>query len=104
MNEPVSLLPGYIVTERIRCGRSNCRCARGELHGPYHYRRWRSGGTHHKEYVRSQDLDRTRAACRAWSDLQAQLRENRRRVAKIMAASRWLACHTHEHQEDEWNR
>lgn len=45
MDEPVSLLPGHIVTERVRCGKPNCRCARGELHGPYHYRRWRSGGT-----------------------------------------------------------
>lgn len=104
MDEPVSLLPGYIVTERVRCGKPNCRCARGELHGPYHYRRWRSGGIHHKEYVRPQYLDRTKAACRAWSDLQAQLRENRRRVAEIVAASRWLVRHAHECLEDAWNQ
>lgn len=38
--------------ERIRCGKPSCRCARGELHGPYWYVYWRdSGGKLRKRYV-----------------------------------------------------
>ncbi|TFG05458.1 MAG: hypothetical protein EU536_01780 [Promethearchaeota archaeon] len=28
---------GTIQEEKIRCGKVNCKCSRGELHGPYYY-------------------------------------------------------------------
>jgi hypothetical protein len=31
------LLPGTLVGQRRRCGKEGCRCAQGELHGPYMY-------------------------------------------------------------------
>ena len=31
------LLPGALVEQRRRCGKEGCRCAQGELHGPYAY-------------------------------------------------------------------
>jgi hypothetical protein len=31
------LLPGSLVEQRRRCGKEGCRCAHGELHGPYTY-------------------------------------------------------------------
>ena len=31
------LLAGSLVEQRRRCGKEGCRCARGELHGPYVY-------------------------------------------------------------------
>ena len=34
-----------------RCGNPSCRCARGQLHGPYWYRRWREVGRQRKQYV-----------------------------------------------------
>ncbi len=34
-----------------RCGNRGCHCARGELHGPYWYRRWRENGRQRKQYV-----------------------------------------------------
>lgn len=30
-------LQGALLTQRRRCGNPGCRCARGELHGPYVY-------------------------------------------------------------------
>jgi hypothetical protein len=30
-------LPGSLVHQRRRCGKEGCRCAEGELHGPYAY-------------------------------------------------------------------
>jgi len=45
-------LRGSLIAERKRCGKPNCRCARGELHGPYYYRRWRDvSGAQRKQYV-----------------------------------------------------
>jgi hypothetical protein len=35
--EAGGLLPGTLVEQRRRCGKEGCRCAQGELHGPYRY-------------------------------------------------------------------
>jgi hypothetical protein len=37
--------------EKVRCGKKNCRCSRGELHGPYWYAYWTEGGKTRSEYV-----------------------------------------------------
>jgi hypothetical protein len=44
-------LPGSLHLERKRCGRANCRCLAGRLHGPYVIRHWREGGRQRKAYV-----------------------------------------------------
>ena len=58
-------LPGVVCVQWVRCGRANCRCARGQRHGPYYYRFWREGGRLRKAYVKAGELDQVRAACRA---------------------------------------
>ena len=59
-------LPGAVCQQWVKCGKPNCRCARGELHGPYWYRCWRDAlGSCRKEYVRPADLEAVRAACAA---------------------------------------
>ena len=35
------MLPGHVARVRVRCGKVNCRCARGERHVA-HYHVWRS--------------------------------------------------------------
>jgi hypothetical protein len=35
--QPGGVLPGALVEQRRRCGKEGCRCAQGELHGPYTY-------------------------------------------------------------------
>ena len=37
--------------EKIKCGKKNCRCTRGELHGPYWYAYYRKNGRMRCEYV-----------------------------------------------------
>ncbi len=37
--------------ERVRCGSKKCRCAAGELHGPYWYAYWTEGGRTRSQYV-----------------------------------------------------
>ena len=42
---------GWLVAQMVRCGKPNCRCACGDLHGPYFVRGWREGGDQHRRYV-----------------------------------------------------
>lgn len=44
-------LPGAVCEQWRTCGRKNCRCARGQPHGPYYYRFFRVNGRLRKEYV-----------------------------------------------------
>lgn len=37
--------------ERVRCGSEKCKCATGELHGPYWYAYWTEGGRTRSQYV-----------------------------------------------------
>jgi hypothetical protein len=58
----VQALPGSLQPRYVRCGKPTCRCARGELHGPYWRRFWREGGYQRTQYVRLADLEFTRQA------------------------------------------
>ena len=44
-------LTGIIRAEQVRCGKKNCRCVSGRLHGYYYYLYWRDDGVLKKEYV-----------------------------------------------------
>jgi hypothetical protein len=73
--EPLpKMLPGVVCRQWVRCGRPNCRCARGRLHGPYHYRFWREGGRLRKAYIRPADLGQVRAQCQARQQLGQDLK------------------------------
>jgi hypothetical protein len=37
--------------ERVRCGSKKCKCAAGELHGPYWYVYWTEGGRTRSQYI-----------------------------------------------------
>ena len=37
--------------EEVRCGKKNCHCAEGRLHGPYWYAYWTEGGRTRSQYV-----------------------------------------------------
>jgi hypothetical protein len=58
-------LPGAVCVQMVRCGKANCKCARGELHGPYFYHFTRVQGTLIKRYVKAKDATLIRAACDA---------------------------------------
>ena len=59
------MLSGTIHAEMKKCGRPNCRCIRGNLHGPYYYRYFRQNGRLHKRYIRPIELEETQTACDA---------------------------------------
>jgi hypothetical protein len=62
---PKTPLPGVVLEQRVSCGRRNCGCAHGELHGPYFYRFWREGGRLKKAYVKRSELEEVRSRCDA---------------------------------------
>jgi hypothetical protein len=82
-------LPAAVCSQYILCGKPACRCAGGDLHGPYFYCFWREDGKLKKSYVRKADVDRVRDLCQAkrragrmlntnfdlWRSIQLELRE-----------------------------
>ena len=42
---------GILVDEYVKCGKKNCRCASGDLHGPYYYHYYWNKGKLRKKYV-----------------------------------------------------
>ena len=59
------LLAGSLTAYLKRCGRVNCRCAKGELHGPYYRREYQDGGVRRKKYVRKAEVERVSIGCEA---------------------------------------
>jgi hypothetical protein len=68
-------LPGAICAQMVRCGKATCKCARGELHGPYFYHFERVGGRLIKRYVRAEEAEQFRAACQARREEERQHRQ-----------------------------
>ncbi len=87
---------GKIQAQYVRCGKANCHCASGELHGPYYYRIWRDGMRTRKVYVKPENVDAVRAVCESNSERMAQLRQIRqqRRLVSDQLRSVWRATQT----------
>ena len=79
----IAPLPGVLLANPVRCGKPACRCARGELHGPYLYRRWREGGRQRRAYVRPDEVERVRAALAEWRRLHPPADRLRRELAEL---------------------
>jgi hypothetical protein len=73
-------LPGVVCLQKVRCGKPNCKCAKGELHGGYYYRFFYAGGKLRKQYVKKQDVLQVQEACLAF-------RSNRQEVRRMIAES-----------------
>ena len=73
-------LRGGLEARFIRCGRSNCKCAKGELHGPYYLRRWQRGGKRRSKYVKKGEVSATFAACLAYKRDRQETRELIRQI------------------------
>lgn len=98
-------LPGAVCERYMRCGKAQCKCARGDLHGPYYVRRWRDGTRHHTAYVRPRDLAAVRQACARWRqgryadlrDMRTAMRYSRMSaqelIAEIQKVEQWLQEH-----------
>lgn len=80
-------IPALVQTWK-RCGKPNCRCARGELHGPYWSLRWRDGAGHRRKHVRAGELDEVRAILAGRRRERAELRADLAEADRLLAALR----------------
>ena len=84
------IMAGSVCKQLKTCGKTNCRCMRtGQKHVHY-YRFYRENGRLRKQYVRSADLERVRAACAAHKQMRAKLRAGRAEYKRVLAYARTL--------------
>ena len=89
---------GALCAQWKRCGRTSCRCARGEPHGPYFALFWRERGRLRKRYIRLANVEAVRADLWAQAEqrwLRRLAKKEWRRVWREQTASlreyeRWL--------------
>jgi hypothetical protein len=83
-----ALLNGAVCASYARCGKHNCKCARGLLHGPYYHRyQWHDGRVI-KEYIPLSQVEEVRAACARYRALQDKLREGRQHFQMLLSQLR----------------
>ena len=86
-----------LVAYRVRCGKANCRCRQGELHGPYWFLRWREGGRQRRRYVKVDELAAVRAVIeRRHAEERADRLARVRALAMLRGWNRWLTELEHD--------
>ncbi len=95
--EYTKMVGGSVQRQFKKCGKSNCKCARGELHGAYYYHFVRVGGKLIRRYFKASEVEQTRQAClsrrtkqkaeqinsnKAWQQLR-EIRESLRSVTDL---------------------
>ena len=88
-NSAIKMLPGFVASVRVRCGKLNCRCSRGARHLAYYHVTY-SDGFRFRKYVRRDQVADVRAACKAYRDLQTQLRAGRAEYRRTLNRMREL--------------
>lgn len=84
------MLPGHVQRRRVRCGKPNCKCARGKLHTA-HYHVWHSAGGRAQRYVPRAEVEEVRRACDANRARRAELRAGHAAYRHLLARLRGLA-------------
>jgi hypothetical protein len=74
------ILRGSVHRQFKKCGKSNCKCFSGELHGPYFYHFIRSNGKLKKRYLKAEEVEQTRLACLARQNIEKSERDNSQAV------------------------
>jgi hypothetical protein len=83
------LLNGHIQKRRVKCGKQNCKCAKGELHTAY-YHIWHADGRRYQKYVRRSKVEAIRQQCEQNRKLQIKLRAGRFEYKQILVRARKL--------------
>ena len=67
---------GSLMAQYKCCGRDNCRCAKGYLHGPFFYHVRYVEGIRYKTYVKKADFERIKAGIEAFRARKRKQRES----------------------------
>jgi hypothetical protein len=82
------LYPASIQVQWVKCGKPECRCARGELHGPYYYVFDRVNRRLRKTYVSRERLPEVAAAIEKYHDLCRKVNTGWTRIRSLPDALR----------------
>lgn len=85
MGDVEQVLAGTLSEQSRRCGKPGCRCATGELHGPYAYFAPRPGGRGALRYVPAELVAVVRAGLGRGERVQAVLAEISAINAELLA-------------------
>ena len=84
-NKTEDLLPksaaqgGTVHRQFIRCGKTSCKCVRGELHGAYYYYFVRVNGKLRKRYLKHEEAKQVQDVClKRREEQRAQRAQNRK--------------------------
>jgi hypothetical protein len=83
-------LPGAVCKQFMRCGKANCKCSQGMLHGPYFVRFWYEDGRQRKQYVKKSHLQSVFDACSEHKRQQRLPREIISTTKELCRALRFL--------------
>ena len=92
-------LPGLLEARYVTCGKPNCRCAKGQLHGPYFCRRWVVDGNRRSTYIRKQAISDVKVAISAFKHKRESSRKQRRRGDELLNLLRMIR----REQRDRFN-
>ncbi len=67
------VVAGSLVEQYVTCGKSTCRCARGDKHGPLYYLYWKEQGRSRSLYVPREQVEVLRAHVETYRQFQAEL-------------------------------
>lgn len=79
------VLTGSLVEQARRCGKSGCRCAEGEPHGPYAYYAPKTAGRGRMKYVPSSLISAVRARLARGEQVEAVLAQISAINAELLA-------------------
>jgi hypothetical protein len=90
------MLPGTVCAQMIRCGKPNCKCARGQLHGAYYYHFVRVGGRLTKRYLKPDEVEAVKVACQARREDERakrnEIRQAHQSARELIAKLRQIQC------------
>jgi hypothetical protein len=76
------ILCGTVHREFKKCGKSNCKCARGELHGAYYYHFVRVDRKLKKRYLKASEVEQVKIACLGRREKEKEQRTHQRAAWK----------------------
>jgi hypothetical protein len=78
------MMPGTVHIQFVRCGKQNCKCAGGELHGAYYYHFIRVNGKLRKRYLKASEVEEIQRACHRRQKQEKEQREDNRTVWQLL--------------------
>ena len=82
------MLEGSLIERRISCGKKTCRCADGNLHGPYYYLSRKVRGKTRMIYLKDKDLIQAARAHRTFQKALTRWREVGRKIERELVKMR----------------